>query len=79
MTQSCGFLALAAIGLLALGGCVAYPAEQSYYAPAPFYVAPPPVVFFGGGYRPNYGRPYGYGGRGYGGRGHGGWGHRGWR
>ena len=72
------FLVLGAIGLLGLGGCVAYPGEPVYgvgpvyVAPAPVYAAPP-IVYFGGGYdgyRQKHGRPWGYGG---------GWGHRGWR
>ena len=68
------FLALTAFGLLALGGCVAYPVDGVYAQPAPFYVAPPSVYVGGGygGYRPHYG------GRGHGYR-HGGGHHRGWR
>ena len=72
MSRHRTFLAIAALGLLALGGCVAYPVEGMYAEPAPAYVAPPAVYFGGtfGGYRPYYGgRPWG----------HGGWGHRGWR
>ena len=68
------FIAVAAVGLLSLGGCVAYP-DSGYYGqpapvfvPGPIYVAPPPV-YFGGGYRPYGGRPWGHGGRG----------HLGWR
>ncbi len=66
-------IVLAALGLIALGGCVAYPVEGVYAQPAPFYAAPPSVYFGGGyggygGYRPHHG-----------GRGYGGWGHRGWR
>lgn len=47
--------------LAMMGGCVAVPVGQSYYAPAPVYIAPPaiyvPSVSFGyyggrgGGYR----------------------------
>ncbi len=76
MSRHRSFLALAApglliLGLLALGGCVAYPVEGVYAQPALVYVAPPPLYFGGGfgGYRPHYGRPWG----------HGGWGHGGWR
>lgn len=42
----------ALLGLLALSGCVAYPAGPygGYaYGPAPVYVAPPPVVVGVGG------------------------------
>jgi hypothetical protein len=48
--------ALAALMLLALGGCVAYPAEGYYAEPAPVY-APPPTIFFGGSFGPSY-RPH---------------------
>ncbi len=69
------FLVLATIGLLSLGGCVAYPVDGGYVdGPAPVYAAPvyvaPPSLYIGGGYRPYYGRPWGH---------RGGWGHRGWR
>jgi hypothetical protein len=61
-------LPIAVLGMLGLGGCVAYPAygPDPYYAPAPAPVVVRPAVSFG---------YYGYygGGRGYYG------GHRHWR
>jgi hypothetical protein len=54
MPRPLTFLGLATLGLLALGGCVAYPVDGYHAAPAAVY-APPPTVYFGGsfgGYRP---------------------------
>jgi hypothetical protein len=52
-----GGVVLAALALLGLAGCVAYPADYygyggGYYAPAPAYAYAPPVVgpvYIGGG------------------------------
>ena len=64
MIQSRSFLALAAVGLLALGGCVAYPGKKGDYAPVPVFVAPLPGVYLGDGddghKKPKHGRPWGY-------------------
>jgi len=55
------FLSLAALGLLVLGGCVAYPVDGYYGGQAAVY-APPPVYFGGGfgGYRPHPGHHRGW-------------------
>lgn len=65
-----------ASALVALGGCVAVPAQPGYYEPAPVVYVPAPVyygppVFYGPTIRVGYSR--GWGGHGYygGGRGHG--------
>lgn len=60
--------ALAALMLLALGGCVAYPADGYYAEPAPVYASPPPTIYFGGSFGPSYRPPHGY--RRWHGRGH---------
>ncbi len=58
------FAALAAVLLLALGGCVAYPVEGYYAQPTPVY-SPPPSIYFGGSFGPShrsqYGHRHGYG------------------
>jgi len=60
--------AVAAIAMLALSGCVAYPAGPYYGGPAytyaPAYYAPTPEVVIGGGgfgYGSGYRGGYGYG------------------
>ncbi len=66
MVKSSSFIALAFLAL-ALASCVVYPNNGyyasgyggGYYAPAPVYVAPPPVVF-GFGYGGGWGGRRGY-------------------